>query len=336
VSAPTAAATGFASCPWNALRSRSPELLLASGAPSNLVVGDAREVLAWLPEGSIQTCVTSPPYWHVRDYGIDGQLGLESDLDHYLGALVEVFAGVQRVLREDGTLWLNIGDGYTSGGRRSRAPDRKNPNRQMGTRPLTPPLLKPKELLGIPWRLVHALQLPTLACRDCASEAHATRWGTMPNGQRICPTCLTAGTNESASEGWYLRSEVIWNRPNCQPESVQDRPTRAHEHLFLLAKNPYYQYDNHAVRGPNDRNLRSVWSINTQPGRHGHIAPFPEALAERCLLLTSKPGDLVLDPFLGSATSAAVATRLDRRWLGIELNPDYAQRAEQRLLAASA
>lgn len=334
--APALATTDFATWHFGELRSGSSETLLAPGATSALIVGDARQVLNWLPEGTVQTCVTSPPYWHVRDYGIQGQLGLEANLDDYINHLVDVFTLVRRTLREDGTLWLNIGDGYTSGGRRTRAPDPKNPNRKMGTRPPTPPLLKQKDLLGIPWRLAHALQQPTLACRTCHSQAHATRWGTMPNSQRICPTCLQPSTAEIACEGWYLRAEVIWHRPNCQPESVRDRPTRAHEHLFLLSKSPHYHYDNQAIRGPNNRNLRSIWSINTQPGRHGHIAPFPETLAQHCLQLTSKPGDLILDPFLGSATTATIATHLHRRWIGIELNPTYIKHAEKRLRTPNA
>lgn len=331
--APLYAQGDFVSYRFDELRSGPSDAVLAEGASSKLIVGDASDVLAWLPANTIQTCVTSPPYWHVRDYGIQGQLGLEVELQQYIVNLVDVFAGVRRVLCEDGTLWLNLGDGYTSGGRRTRAPDRKNPNRAMDTRPPTPPLLKPKDLLGVPWRLAQALQLPQFACPSCTIETHASRWGSLPDGRPVCPSCLKPGTPEIAREGWYLRSEIIWERPNCQPESVRDRPTRAHEHLFLFSKSTRYHYDSQAERGPNNRNLRTVWQIPTQPGRHGHIAPFPEALAERCLRLTSRLGTLVLDPFLGSATTAVAATCLQRPWIGIELNPAYARQAERRLLA---
>ena len=194
---------------------------------------------------------------------------------------------------QNGTLWLNIGDSYTSGNRGWRAPDRKNVARAMSTRPPTPEGLKPKDLIGVPWRLAFALQ----------------------------------------ERGWYLRSDLVWNKPNAQPESVGDRPTRSHEYLFLLSKSEKYVYDVDAVRGPNDRRLRSVWDLNTQPSREasGHFATFPESLAERCILIGTRPGDLVLDPFLGSGTTAVAATRNDRRFLGLELNPEYVAMAARRL-----
>lgn len=258
---------------------------------SAIVVGDAAKVLTDVPSGVFQTCVTSPPYWSLRDYNIDGQIGLESSVEHYIESLVAVFEQVRRTLREDGTLWLNIGDSYTSGGRTWRAPDKKNPIRAMDIRPPTPDGLKPKDLIGVPWRLAFALQ----------------------------------------AAGWYLRADLIWNKPNCQPESVKDRPTRSHEYVFLLSKSEHYGYDSAAVRGPGGRNVRTVWDINTQAYREAHFATFPPALVEPCLSLGSKPGDLVLDPFVGSGTTGAVAVKLDRRFIGIELNPDYVQIAEQRL-----
>lgn len=167
--------------------------------------------------------MTSPPYWSLRDYNIPGQIGLEDTVEDYIAALAEVFKEVWRVLRDDGTLWLNVGDSYTSGGRTWRAPDRKNPVRAMNVRPATPEGLKPKDLIGIPWRLAFALQ----------------------------------------QAGWYLRADIVWHKPNCQPESVKDRPTRSHEYVFLLTKSEKYLYDHNAIRGPNDRNLRTVWDINT-------------------------------------------------------------------------
>jgi DNA modification methylase len=262
---------------------------------SAIVQGDAHSILSALPDGIARTVVTSPPYWSLRDYGIDGQLGLESSVHDFIEALADLFDDVRRVLAPDGTLWLNIGDSYTSGNRGWRAPDRKNIARAMSTRPPTPEGLKPKDLIGVPWRLAFALQ----------------------------------------ERGWYLRSDLVWNKPNAQPESVGDRPTRSHEYLFLLSASERYRYDVDAVRGPNGRRLRSVWDLNTQPSREssGHFATFPESLAERCILLGSREGELVLDPFLGSGTTAVAAARLGRRFLGCELNPEYVVMAERRLRA---
>jgi site-specific DNA-methyltransferase (cytosine-N4-specific) len=260
---------------------------------SALIEGDAHGILRALPDGIAQTVVTSPPYWSLRDYGIDGQLGLEASVHDFIAALAELFDDVRRVLRADGTLWLNIGDSYTSGNRGWRAPDRKNVARAMSTRPPTPDGLKPKDLIGVPWRLAFALQ----------------------------------------ERGWYLRSDLVWNKPNAQPESVADRPTRSHEYLFLLSASEKYRYDVDAVRGPNERRLRSVWDLNTQAAREsgGHFATFPESLAERCIRIASSPGDLVLDPFVGSGTTAVAAAALGRRFVGCELNPEYVELARRRL-----
>lgn len=183
-----------------------------------LLCGDAGKALALLPDESVQTVLTSPPYWSLRDYEVDDQIGCDDSLGAYIACVVQVFDEVRRVLRSDGTVWLNAGDVYTSGNRRYRAPDKKNRARAMSVRPPTPEGLKPKDLIGIPWRLAFALQ-----------EA-----------------------------GWWLRSEVIWNKPNAQPESVRDRPTKAHETVFLLSKGQDYHYDDEAVRGPGGRRLRSV------------------------------------------------------------------------------
>lgn len=272
------------------------EATLEPGAQASaLLIGDARAILGGIPDDTFQTTVTSPPYWSLRDYGVAGQIGLEPSLDDYLRDLVAIFTEVRRTTRADGTLWLNIGDSYTSGGRTWRAPDRKNPVRAMNVRPPTPPGLKPKDLIGVPWRLAFALQ-----------EA-----------------------------GWYLRADLIWHKPNCQPESVKDRPTRAHEYLFLFSKNERYRYDASAVRGPNGRNLRSVWDLNTQPYHDAHFATFPPRLVSPCIHLSTQPGDLVLDPFVGSGTTAASAIEAQRRCVGLELNPEYAQIARRRLGCAA-
>jgi site-specific DNA-methyltransferase (cytosine-N4-specific) len=266
---------------------------LSHGGLSALVLGDARAVLAAMPAGCAQAVITSPPYWSLRDYGIAGQIGLEDSVQEFVEALAGVFDAVRRVLRPDGTLWLNIGDSYTSGGRTWRAPDRKNRARAMATRPPTPAGLKPKDLIGVPWRLAFALQ----------------------------------------ERGWYLRSDIVWSKPNCQPESVADRPTRAHEYLFLLSKSERYRYDVTAVTGRNGRRLRTVWDVKTQafPQASGHFATFPPDLVAPCVLTATGRADLVLDPFAGSGTTCLAAGRLGRRFAGIELNPAYLDIARARL-----
>jgi DNA modification methylase len=263
----------------------------ADGPDSYLITGDSKHVLAKLPSGQFRCCITSPPYWSLRDYSIPGQIGLERTLDEYIHNLVSVFEEVRRILTDDGTLWLNIGDSFTSGNRSWRAPDKKNPIRAMEVRPPTPEGLKPKDLVGVPWRIAFGLQ----------------------------------------SAGWYLRTEIIWNKSNCQPESVKDRPTRCHEYLFLFSKNERYHYDPKAVRGPNGRNLRTVWEINTRPYKHAHFATFPPALVQPCLNIGSEEGDIVVDPFIGSGTTGYVALCLNRRFVGVELNPAYVQIAAKRL-----
>jgi site-specific DNA-methyltransferase (adenine-specific) len=257
--------------------------------------GDALRVLSLIPTESIQCVVTSPPYWGLRDYGIEAQIGLEETLPQFINRLVAVFAEVRRVLASDGCLWINIGDGYTSGNRGYRAPDKKNPARAMSIRPDTPEGLKPKDLMGVPWRLAFALQ----------------------------------------DDGWYLRSDIIWNKPNAMPESVKDRPTRSHEYLFMFSKSERYRYDYEQMREPTAsgamRARRSVWNINTQPNDIAHYAVFPPALIEPCIQATSRPDDFVLDPFFGSGTVGLVCQKLGRRFVGIELNPGYVRMALQRL-----
>ncbi|NJO85192.1 MAG: site-specific DNA-methyltransferase [Blastochloris sp.] len=269
---------------------------LYTGEGVRLIVGDARHALTHFDDNSFQCCITSPPYWSLRDYGIAGQIGAEDSVDEYVADIVTIFREVRRTLRDDGTLWLNVGDAYTSGNRTWRAPDKKNPGRAMLYRPPTPEGLKPKDLIGIPWRLAFALQ----------------------------------------SDGWFLRSDIIWYKPNCQPESVKDRPTRAHEYIFLFSKSEDYYYDFEAMKEPStngsaSRNRRTVWSINTRGFQGAHFAVFPSELVNLCLQAGSRPNSVILDPFLGTGTVAEVCVEHNRQCVGIELNPEYAEMALQRL-----
>ena len=267
---------------------------------STLLCGDAEQALQTLPEKSVQTVLTSPPYWSLRDYGVAEQIGRDDSLDGYVCSIVSAFEQVKRVLRDDGTVWLNVGDSYTSGNRRYRAPDRKNRARAMSVRPPTPEGLKPKDLIGVPWRLALALQ----------------------------------------DAGWWLRAEVIWSKPNAHPESVRDRPTKAHETIFLLSKSQDYYYDIDAVKGPRGRRLRSVWEIATEPVQRpngdtdDHPAMMPLSLARRCIAITSQTGSVVLDPYAGSGTTLLAADELDRKWVGIELNRAFVDLIERRLAGA--
>lgn len=287
---------------------------------NDVLIGDCRDILPTLPAGTFRCCVTSPPYWNLRDYGHDGQIGREETLAEYIANLVEVFAAVRRVLAADGTLWINVGDTYArdggssvqgrSGSFRDRAVAEARVNAAK-----VPVGLKPKDMIGIPWRLALALQ----------------------------------------DDGWWLRSDIIWRKPNPMPESAKDRPTRAHEYVFLLAKSDHYFYDaaaiaetakepgrvmvhgdkNQAVseasRGSRrtpitvkaTRNARTVWTIPTQPYHGAHMAPMPTKLAARCIRAGSEIGDAVLDPFMGSGTVGMVAESLGRRWRGIEINADF-------------
>ncbi len=263
---------------------------------ADILVGDCRKLLQQIPDGTLQMCVTSPPYWGLRDYGVAGQIGAESTIDAYCADLVAVFREVRRTLRDDGTLWLNIGDSYTSGGRTWRDVDDKNSARGMDYRAPTPAGLKPKDLIGVPWRLAFALQ----------------------------------------ADGWYLRTDIIWSKPNGQPESVRDRPVRSHEYVFLLSKSERYFYDADAIReltadGKGTRNRRSVWSLHTEPYAGAHFAVFPPELARLCILGGSQPGSVVLDPFLGSGTTGMVALQHGRGFTGIELKEEYAALARERI-----
>ena len=295
---------------------------------------DCLKGLKQLPDNSINCCVTSPPYWGLRDYGVEGQLGLEPTPEEYVAKMVEVFREVKRVLRDDGTLWLNLGDcyngsggaggDYNKGGLKEGQP--KYPGRKVAT-------LKPKDLVGIPWMVAFALR----------------------------------------ADGWYLRQDIIWHKPNCMPESVKDRCTKAHEYIFLLSKSKKYYYDNEAIKepvkeisirraeygwdcdrpstknasmngegihtkkmgtrfvNPDGRNKRSVWTVTTKPFKGAHFAVFPEDLIEPCILAGCPEGGIVLDPFMGSGTTAVVALKHNRNYIGIELNPEYIKIAEKRV-----
>lgn len=269
-----------------------PEANYITGLRESMVFqGDAEVLLKQFPSNFFRCCITSPPYWGLRDYGTEGQIGAEEEPSDYICHLVAVFEQVYRVLTEDGTLWLNIGDSYTSGNRGYRAPDKKNPVRAMSYRAKTPDGLKPKDLVGIPWRLAFALQ----------------------------------------KADWYLRSDIIWEKPNCMPESVKDRPTRAHEYVFLFSKSLKYYYDYESVREPSGRNRRTIWSIPTDPFPGAHFATFPQKLVEPCLLAGSQPDDWVLDPFFGSGTVGVVCEQQHRNYVGIELNPEYVNIAVERV-----
>lgn len=298
-----------------------------------ILIGDVREQLRTLPDESVNCVVTSPPYWGLRDYGQEGQIGLEKEPEEYISNMVDVFKEVKRVLRNDGTLWLNIGDSYSGSG--------KGPAGNLGakhnerhlehkTGGIVPKGTKPKDLVGIPWMLAFALR----------------------------------------ADGWYLRQDIIWAKPNVMPESVRDRCTKSHEYVFLLTKSPKYFYDHVAIKepvsdvslkraksgwksnrpsakaGPNGvdveqmgtrfvnpegRNKRDVWFIPTASFKGAHFAVMPERLVEPCILAGCPEGGVVLDPFFGSGTVGVVAIRHNRKYIGVELNPEYVEIAKKRL-----
>lgn len=266
--------------------------------PILVLTGDTRKLIKAIPDNTFQCAVTSPPYWGVRDYGIDKQIGAEPDLADYISDLVSVFSELRRTLKPDGTFWLNIGNTYTSGGRKWRQEDSKNKGRAMSYRPPTPSGLKKKDLIGVAWMLA-------MACQQ---------------------------------EGWYLRNDIIWHKPNCQPESVKDRLTVSHEYLFLFSKSEKYYFDQKAIKEPTSngngtKNKRTIWSINTEPCPEAHFAVFPRALVKPCLLAGSKVDDLVFDPFYGAGTVGIVSKELNRRCVGIEINDKYVDIAQKRTTA---
>ena len=257
-----------------------------------VIEGDAQMVLKSLPDRCIQAVVTSPPYWGIRDYNVAGQVGSEPILNDYIRRLLAIFSEIRRLLKDTGVVWLNIGDVYASGNRKYRAPDAKYSQRALQNRPATPKGLKPKDLLGIPWRVAFALQ----------------------------------------RRGWYLRTEVVWNKFNAMPESVRDRPSRCHEYIFLLTKSERYRFSRTRLEDGNSGVRRTVWDIRTGRSRlNGHHAAFPEALVRPCVIASTYKDDLVLDPFCGTATVGRVCVELQRRFIGIELNPRYARAAAKSL-----
>jgi len=302
-----------------------------------ILQGDVRSCLRQLEDQSVQCCVTSPPYWGLRDYGCEGQIGLEPTPEAYVADLLDVFREVKRVLRDDGTLWLNLGDSYAGSGKGGQSEEKRSEHWQptymnKGNVPFG---CKPKDLVGIPWRVAFALQ----------------------------------------ADGWYLRSDIIWNKPNPMPESVTDRCTKSHEYIFMLTKSERYYYDAEAVKepvsdislqraeygwncdrpstknasmggdgihtekmgsrfvNPSGRNKRDVWTVATEPCSEAHFAVFPSKLIEPMILAGTKTGDTILDPFMGSGTTAIQAVRFHRHYLGCELNPKYVEMAERRIAA---
>ena len=320
---------------------------------NRVIFGDCRDTMRDLKAQGVrvQCCVTSPPYFGLRDYGHPGQIGLEKTPAEYVAALVEVFEGVRDLLADDGVLWLNLGDSYTGSANNGGEASKTMQGTQAATGKNLPSKggagLKPKDLIGIPWRVAFALQ----------------------------------------AAGWYLRQDIIWHKPNPMPESVTDRCTKSHEYLFLLTKRERYYFDADAIKedavgqnlhdltgpgyaapgqAPNTgnrkalrteiesrhrsqikggqslqaepdgrRNRRSVWTVPTQPYAGAHFAVFPAALIEPCVLAGSRPGDVVLDPFMGSGTTAQVAQALGRQWIGCELNTEYAPLQQARTAQAA-
>jgi len=300
---------------------------------NNLLIGDCRNILPTLEAQSVQCVVTSPPYYKLRDYGAKEQIGQEATYQEYIESLVDVFREVRRVLKDDGTVWLNLGDSYAGSGHGG------NLGKNKKLKSMTPlkqtPLsgLKKKDLIGVPWRVAFALQ----------------------------------------EDGWYLRQDIIWHKPNVMPESVKDRCTKSHEYIFLLSKSKNYYFDAEAIKEPvvsikgnnktfrnggvytkgqsyfnskkieaethgnkpnesGKRNKRDVWTIPTHPYKGAHFAAFPLKLVIPCVLAGTREGDVILDPFFGSGTVAEAAALLNRNWLGIDINPDYEPLYKQRLV----
>ena len=305
---------------------------------NNIINSDALTALKNLPDNSVDCCVTSPPYFNLRDYGIDGQIGLENTPSEFVAKLVEVFTEVRRILKPEGTCWINLGDSYASHGKnRSVAQSvasstligsKLNQCQNLKQRSTISEGLKPKDLIGIPWRVAFALQ----------------------------------------ESGWYLRQDVIWQKPNPVPESVMDRCTKAHEYIFLLSKSSKYYFDHKAIQEPaiwsgrrkdqkkgefkgkgaklegdrlrgresfrairDVRNKRSVWTVSTKSYSGAHFAVFPPELIEPCILAGCPEGGVVIDPFFGSGTTGAVAKKYGRNYIGVELNPKYVELARARI-----
>jgi DNA modification methylase len=277
---------------------------------NKIYCGNCIDILKSFPNKSVNCCITSPPYYGLRDYGVSGQIGNEDTLEQYIENLVNVFEQVKRILKDDGVLWLNLGDSWLGTGGEGRY--KRNQNMKASG-------IKCKDLIGIPWMAAFALR-----------EA-----------------------------GWYLRQDIIWAKGNPMPESVKDRCTKSHEYIFLLSKSRKYYFDYESIKEPakypndnrgsrNDsrrgtkmnsisgvtgekRNKRDVWNVNTKPCREAHFATFPDTLIEPCVLAGCPEGGIILDPFMGAGTTGMVAKRHNRNYVGIELNPDYVQIAENRI-----
>ena len=261
-----------------------------------ILTGDSLTILPTLAAESVQCCVTSPPYWGLRDYEHPAQIGAETSPEIYVENLTAMFREVRRVLRKDGTLWLNVGDGYArNGGTGNHGPNAAvgNTKKLIQKRNCKVPDcwgLKDRDLIGLPWRVAFALQ----------------------------------------ADGWILRSKITWVKKNPMPESVKNRPTNATEEVFMFVKSPTYFYDPNGVREESGANLRNHWVLNPDSSRSGHPATFPRELARRCILLGSREGDIILDPFSGSGTTGIAANELNRRAILIELNPTYAETSKER------
>ena len=266
-------------------------------AELQILTGDNRKLLAQLPAESVQCCVTSPPYWGLRDYEHVSQIGAEPTPEQYVVNLVEIFREVRRVLRKDGTLWLNVGDGYArNGGTGNCGPNAVvgNTKKLIQKRNCKVPKcwgLKDRDLMGLPWRVAFALQV----------------------------------------DGWVLRSRITWVKKTAMPESVKNRPTNATEEIFLMSKAPNYYYNSNGVRETSGANLRNFWILGPDASSNGHPAAFPRELARRCILLGSRAGDTILDPFGGSGTTGVAAKETDRKAILIELNPKYSKISKERV-----
>ena len=264
-----------------------------------ILIGDSLTVLPTLAAESVQCCVTSPPYWGLRDYDHPAQIGAEASPEIYVDNLVKMFREVRRVLRKDGTFWLNVGDGYArNGGTGNHGPNAVvgNTKKLIQKRNCKVPDcwgLKDRDLIGLPWRVAFALQ----------------------------------------GDGWILRSKITWVKKNPMPESVKNRPTNATEEVFMFAKSPTYFYNPSGVREESGANLRNHWILSPDSSRSGHPATFPRELARRCILLGSREGDTVLDPFSGSGTTGIAASELNRKAILIELNPTYAETSKERAVS---
>jgi DNA modification methylase len=297
-----------------------------------MIQGDCLDQLALMEDQSTHCCVTSPPYYGLRDYGVEGQIGLEETPERYIEQLVDVFREVRRVLRDDGTVWLNLGDSYSGSGKAS----------------------------GRTWE---GEAIPKLSAKQGSNKGSLIPGGQVPEGTKPKDLLMIPARVALAlqADGWWLRSDIIWHKPNPIPESVRDRPTSAHEHIFLLSKNKRYYYDADAIaeestcdriRGPADhpdvvsangngglarrdsmgtRNRRNVWTVATKPYKEAHFATFPSELIEPCILAGCPPGGTVLDLFAGAGTTLLVANQLGRKGIGIELNPEYCALARRRI-----